>query len=112
MKKIITLLLTALCLLTSNAFADGVQTSGGVKPKRDSFQAEQFKNQLPTQVYVRIKSIHLENNINNVGYYEALVSSQKSTVNEIKRYEQELSPEVVEALQKSIKSNDWVPLNK
>lgn len=102
MKKIIVLVVMALCVLASSAYADGLQTSGGVKPKRDSLQ-------IPEQVYVRIKSIQVENNLNNVGYYKAWVDSQKSIVNEVKAPENKLSPELVEALKKSMESNDWVP---
>lgn len=109
MKSLIALVATTLCLFTSAAFADGLQTSGGVKPKKDSLQIEELKSQLPTQVYIRIKSIQSENNLNNVGYYKALVNAQKSTVKEISSLENELTPELVEALNQSIQSNDWVP---
>lgn len=105
MKKIVALVMMFVCLLASASFADGLQTSGGVKPKRDSLQT-------PPQVFVRINSINVENNLNQVGYYKALVDAQSSVVNQVKVPEYKLSPELIEALKKSMESNDWVPVSQ
>jgi|GEM_PF-2308049 len=109
MKSIIAMVTIVLCGFTSAAFADGLQTSGGVKPKRDSLQIDELKAQIPTQVYVKIKSIQTANSLNSVEYYTASVNAHKSTVKEVNSLENELSPDLVEALKQSIQSDDWVP---
>jgi len=105
MKNFIKLTIAALCLMSTSAFADVMQTSGGVKPRPDARLGGN------TGVYVILKSVNAEKNINNIQYYQALVTAKQSNVQKIQMPEQLVKPEVLEALQKSYELNKWAPVN-
>lgn len=105
MKNFIKLTIAALCLMSTSAFADVMQTSGGVKPRPDARLGGN------TEVYVMLKSVNAEKNINNIQYYQALVTAKQSNVQKIQMPEQLVKPEVLEALQKSYELNKWAPVN-
>lgn len=105
MKTMIKLSIAALCLVSSLAFADGLQTSGGVKPRPDA----RFGSN-STEVYVMLKSVNAEKSFNNIHYYQALVDAKQSSVQKIQMPEQMLKPEVLEALQRSYEQNNWAPV--